>query len=164
MLEWSIGIRSAEVTRKTWNEVIGLNLDSAFFIAQAVGRKMIEARRGKIINVGSLKSLLGDRNIVSYAASKGGLLQMTKSLAVEWAIYNLQVNCIMPGYYITDLTKDLQADEERFQSILKRIPLGRWGNPEVSNGSHFIPSFVGFRLCNRDNATSRRWLSGRVAG
>ena len=121
---------ASEVTRKTWNEVIGLNLDSAFFLAQAVGRKMIEARRGKIINVGSLKSLQGDRNIVSYAASKGGLLQMTKSLAVEWAIYNVQVNCVMPGYYITDLTKDLQADEDRFQSILKRIPMGRWGKPE----------------------------------
>jgi 2-dehydro-3-deoxy-D-gluconate 5-dehydrogenase len=126
---------AAQVSRTTWNSVIGLNLDSAFFIAQAVGKTMIEAKKGKIINVGSLKSVQGDRNIVSYAASKGGLLQMTKALAVEWASYNIQVNCIMPGYYITDLTKDLQGDKERFGSILKRIPLGRWGEPDDLKGA-----------------------------
>lgn len=126
---------AVKVSRTIWNDVIGLNLNSAFFIAQSVGKKMIEANKGKIINVGSLKSVQGDRNIVSYAASKGALLQMTKALAVEWAAYNIQVNCIMPGYYITDLTKDLQTDKERFGSIVKRIPLGRWGEPEDLMGA-----------------------------
>jgi 2-dehydro-3-deoxy-D-gluconate 5-dehydrogenase len=126
---------ATQVSKTTWNDVIGLNLNSAFFIAQAVGREMIAAKKGKIINIGSLKSVQGDRNIVSYAASKGGLLQMTKALAVEWAAHNVQVNCIMPGYYITDLTKDLQADRERFGSILKRIPMGRWGEPEDLKGA-----------------------------
>jgi len=115
---------------RDWDEEINTNLKGTFLCCQAVGKVMIKQRRGKIINISSVASFIGGKNIPAYAASKGGVSQLTKSLANDWAKYNIRVNAIGPGYFITDLTEALRRDPERFSAINARIPLGRWGVPE----------------------------------
>jgi len=122
-------------TRDDWTKVIHVNLDSTFFMAQAAGRVMIKKGRGKIINIASINSVISAPNLVSYAASKGGVVQMTKALAVEWARYNVQVNAILPGYFPTDLNVAVHSDVERYRSIAERIPAKRWGSPEDLHGA-----------------------------
>jgi NAD(P)-dependent dehydrogenase (short-subunit alcohol dehydrogenase family) len=118
-----------------WDTVIRTNLKGPFFLAQAVAKTMIAAqRKGKIINIASLISVIGARNAVSYAASKGGIAQMTKSMANDWAKYNILVNAIGPGWFTTDLTQEIRDNQERYSGITSRILLGRWGNPEELGG------------------------------
>jgi len=119
-----------EVTEKDWDPVINTILKGSFFCAQAVARVMIPQKKGKIINIGSLTSKIGMANIIAYVASRGGILQLTKGLAVEWAKYNINVNAIGPGYYKTQQTAPLFADKAWTERTLKRIPLGRIGIPE----------------------------------
>jgi len=118
-----------------WDIVLQTNLKGPFFLAQAVARTMIARKlKGKIINTSSLISVIGGKNIVSYSASKGGISQITKSMANEWAKYGIRVNAIGPGYFITDVTQPLVDDKERYAGITARIPLGRWGKPEDLGG------------------------------
>jgi 2-dehydro-3-deoxy-D-gluconate 5-dehydrogenase len=119
-----------DVKEEEWDRVMGLNVNGAFFMAQAAGHVMVKQRSGKIINIGSMNTVVSAKNIIPYTVSKGGIGQMTKALAVEWGQYNVQVNCILPGYYETDLTTALRNDPERYAYFRSRIPLGRWG---VSN-------------------------------
>lgn len=93
------------------------------------------ARGGKIVNIASLLSFQGGLNVASYAASKGGVAQLTKALANEWAQHGINVNAIAPGYMQTDLTSALQSDQTRNRQILERIPAGRWGEPEDLAGA-----------------------------
>lgn len=123
-----------EFTEEAWDKVIALNLKGAFFCAQAVGRVMIKQRSGKIINIASLLSAIGVPNAVAYGSAKGGISQMTKCMAVEWAKYNINVNAIGPGYFRTPLTKPLQDDPVRSAQILSRIPMQRWGDPDDLKG------------------------------
>ena len=95
----------------------------------------IHNRRGTIINVASLLSFQGGFTVPAYAASKGGVAQLTKALSNEWAGKGINVNAIAPGYIATDMNTDLQADKERAPSILARIPAGRWGTPEDFKGA-----------------------------
>ena len=124
-----------ETRVEDWDRVINLNLNGAFFIAQAVGRAMAKQRRGKIINIGSMNTAISAKNVIPYTVSKGGLGQMTKALAVEWGQHNIQVNCILPGYYETELTTALRKDPERFAYFQSRIPMGRWGIPSDLKGA-----------------------------
>ncbi|MEW5975896.1 MAG: glucose 1-dehydrogenase [Acidobacteriota bacterium] len=124
-----------EVKEEDWDRVLDLNLHGAFFMAQAVGKIMVGQRSGKIINVGSMNTVVSARNVIPYTVSKGGVGQMTKALAVEWGQYNVQVNCILPGYYETDLTAALRNDPERYAYFQSRIPLGRWGKPADLKGA-----------------------------
>jgi 2-dehydro-3-deoxy-D-gluconate 5-dehydrogenase len=124
-----------ETRVEDWDRVINLNLNGAFFIAQAVGRAMAKQRRGKIINIGSMNTAISAKNVIPYTVSKGGLGQMTKALAVEWGQHNIQVNCILPGYYETELTTALRKDPERFAYFQSRIPMGRWGMPSDLKGA-----------------------------
>lgn len=110
-----------------WDHVVDLNLKGAFFMAQRVGKQMIRQKHGKIINVASAFGFIGDGNLVSYCASKGGLLQMTRSLAVAWARYNIQVNAIAPGYIQTDINKKVLAQEKVLNHLLRKIPARRLG-------------------------------------
>lgn len=112
-----------------WATVIEVNLSSVFRLAQLAGRHMIERGRGKILNIASLLSFQGGITVPAYAASKGGVAQLTKALANEWAAKGVNVNAIAPGYMRTDNTKALQQDETRNRQILERIPAGRWGEP-----------------------------------
>ena len=113
-----------------WGDVINTNLTGVFRFCRRVGKVMLAKKRGKIINIASLLSFSGGINVPAYAASKGGVTQLTKALANEWAISNIQVNAIAPGYFATDNTENLRKDETRNREINARIPAGRWGNPE----------------------------------
>jgi 2-deoxy-D-gluconate 3-dehydrogenase len=118
-----------------WMRVVQVNLTSAFRLCQLAGREMLARRRGKIVNIASLLSFQGGIRVPAYAASKGGVAQMTKALANEWADRNVQVNAIAPGYFRTENTLALQHDETRSRQILERIPAGRWGEPEDLAGA-----------------------------
>jgi 2-deoxy-D-gluconate 3-dehydrogenase len=119
-----------------WSAVLEVDLNSVFRLSRAMGRHLLDAGRpGKIVNVASLLSFQGGINVAAYAAAKGGVAQLTKALANEWAGKRINVNAIAPGYIRTDNTAALQADTERYQQILGRIPAGRWGEPEDLKGA-----------------------------
>ncbi len=118
-----------------WEAVLQVNLTSIFQLCQLAGKPMLARQRGKIINIASLLSFQGGIRVPAYAASKGGVAQLTKALANEWAGRNVQVNAIAPGYFRTTNTENLQNDEARNRQILERIPAGRWGEPEDLAGA-----------------------------
>jgi 2-dehydro-3-deoxy-D-gluconate 5-dehydrogenase len=131
---------AVDYTEEDWATVIEVNLSSVFRLSQLAGRHMIErgsgdGRGGKIINIASLLAFQGGVTVPAYAASKGGVAQLTKALANEWARFGINVNAIAPGYMRTDNTAALQQDETRNRQILERIPAGRWGEPEDLNGA-----------------------------
>jgi 2-deoxy-D-gluconate 3-dehydrogenase len=118
-------------TEADWDAVVDTNLKSAFFLSQAAAKGWVEAGRGgKIVNVASMLSFQGGVRVPSYTASKSGLAGLTKALANEWAGKGINVNAIAPGYFTTNNTEALRADETRSREILARIPAGRWGQPE----------------------------------
>ena len=118
-----------------WELVLQVNLSSVFRLAQLAGRLMLARGRGKIINIASLLSFQGGVNVPAYAAAKGGVAQLTKALANEWAGRGVNVNAIAPGYVETSNTAPLRADEVRNRQILERIPAGRWGRPDDLAGA-----------------------------
>ncbi|HKF46398.1 MAG TPA: SDR family oxidoreductase [Terracidiphilus sp.] len=124
-----------EFEAEAWAQVLEVNLTSVFRLCQLAGRAMLERRAGKIINIASLLSFQGGIRVPAYAAAKGGVAQITKALANEWAGRNVQVNAIAPGYFRTTNTENLQKDEVRNRQILERIPAGRWGDPEDLAGA-----------------------------
>lgn len=126
---------AAEYPDEYWDEVMAVNLNAQFVLSRDLGKRMVEQGAGKIVFIASLASFQGGILIPAYAASKGGVAQLTKALANEWAGKGVQVNAIAPGYIATDLTAPLQADPERNPAILSRIPAGRWGVPEDLQGA-----------------------------
>jgi 2-deoxy-D-gluconate 3-dehydrogenase len=126
---------AAEHPDEYWDEVIEVNLNSQFVLSRDLGRRMVERGAGKIIFIASLASFQGGILIPSYAASKGGVAQLTKALANEWAGKGVQVNAIAPGYIATDINVALRTDPERNAAILSRIPAGRWGAPQDLQGA-----------------------------
>src|SRR6267154_4097312 len=126
---------------QAWMTVVQVNLNSVFRLSQLAGRNMLERRQGKIINIASLLSFQGGIRVPAYAASKGGVAQLTKALANEWAPRNVQVNAIAPGYFRTENTTALRQDEVRNSQILARIPSARWGEPEdIAGAAVFLAS------------------------
>ena len=121
---------AVDFTDEDWHEVIETNLNGVFRFCRAAGKIMLAQGSGKIINIASLLSFSGGITVPAYAASKGGVAQLTKALANEWAASNLQINAIAPGYFKTDNTTNIRKDEARFASISARIPAVRWGDPE----------------------------------
>ena len=127
---------AADYSDEDWAAVIEVNLSSVFRLSKLAGRQMIErGNGGKIVNIASLLSFQGGITVPAYAASKGGVAQLTKALANEWAKHRINVNAIAPGYMRTANTAALQADETRNRQILERIPAGRWGEPEDLAGA-----------------------------
>ena len=125
-----------EVDLMTWNKVIEVNLTSAFAMSQAFCRHRRDAdKAGRIINIGSLTCHSARPTTAAYASSKGGLLMLTKTLAVEWAKYNINVNAIGPGYIATELTEPLWSNEEFDRWVLSKTPLARWGQPDDMVGA-----------------------------
>jgi 2-deoxy-D-gluconate 3-dehydrogenase len=112
-----------------WDHVLAVNLHAVWILAQAAGRHMLEHGGGKIINLASEMSFFGGLTIPAYAASKGGVAQLTKALSNEWAGRGVNVNAIVPGYMDTELTSALVGNPQREPLILSRIPAGRWGRP-----------------------------------
>jgi 2-dehydro-3-deoxy-D-gluconate 5-dehydrogenase len=118
-----------------WQTTIEVNLVSVFETCQAAAREFLRVGRGKIINVASMLSFSGGLHASAYAASKGGVAQLTKALANEWAGRGINVNAIAPGYFETALTEGLRSDAVRNRQILERLPAGRWGKPEDLAGA-----------------------------
>ena len=126
---------STDFPMEDWDDVINVNLNSVFTLNQLAGRKMIAQGGGKIINVASLLSFFGGITVPAYAASKGGIAQLTKALANEWSGKNVQVNAIAPGYMATDMNEALINDQGRNKEIIARIPAGRWGTGNDMKGA-----------------------------
>jgi 2-dehydro-3-deoxy-D-gluconate 5-dehydrogenase len=126
---------AVDYSEEDWTFVLEVNLSSVFRLSQAAGRHMVKQGHGKIVNIASLLSFQGGITVPAYAASKGGVAQLTKALANEWAAKGVNVNAIAPGYMRTDNTKALQQDETRNRQILERIPAGRWGEPDDLAGA-----------------------------
>ena len=117
-----------------WDKIIDTNLSAQFVLSREIGTGMLARGSGKIIFIASLLTFQGGITVPGYAASKGGVGQLTKALANEWAGRGVQVNAIAPGYVRTDVTEALQNDPERYRSILDRIPAGRWGEIDDFKG------------------------------
>lgn len=117
-----------------WDLVLEVNLTSMFLLNQLAGRVMLAQGHGKIINVASLISFGGGLTIPAYAAAKGGVAQLTKACANEWAGRGVNVNAVVPGYIATDLNLALRQDPDRYRRLSERIPAGRWGKPEDLKG------------------------------
>jgi 2-deoxy-D-gluconate 3-dehydrogenase len=133
---------AADYPFEDWQKVMQVNLNSVFQLSQLFGRSLITCGApGKIVNIASLLSFQGGIRVAAYAASKGGVAQLTKALANEWASKEIQVNAIAPGYIATDNTTALRNDETRNRQILERIPAGRWGNPtDIAATAVFLSS------------------------
>jgi len=121
---------AVDFSEEDWMMVLEVNLSSVFRLSQTAGRKMVEQKSGKIVNIASLLSFQGGVTVPAYTASKSGVAGLTKAFANEWAKDNVNVNAIAPGYMATNNTTALRADETRNRQILERIPAGRWGEPE----------------------------------
>ena len=117
------------MTEDEWATVMATNLTSVFLVGRAVGKRMIQRKRGKIINICSLMSEVARPSIANYTAAKGGLKMLTKAIAVEWGPHNIQCNGIGPGYFRTEMTQPLYDDQDFREKISRRTPAGRWGEP-----------------------------------
>jgi gluconate 5-dehydrogenase len=120
---------------ETWHEIIRANLDSVFYVSQAVARHMIPRSRGKIINIASLQSEASRMGIAPYAATKGAVKMLIKGMCTDWARYNIQVNGIGPGYFATPLNQALIENPDFDAWLKKRTPSGRWGRVEELQGA-----------------------------
>lgn len=130
-----------EYAEEQWDRVIDTNLKGYFLVAQAVVPQMIDRGYGKVIHMSSILGTVGLANQVAYASSKGGVNQMTKVMAIEWASKGVRVNAIGPTYFETDLVAQIRNDPERFKFINERTPMGRWGHlPELEGTVIFLAS------------------------
>jgi len=126
---------AAEHPDDFWDKVVETNMTSAFILTREIGKRMVERRSGKIIFTSSLLAFQGGINVPSYAASKGGVSQLVKAFANEWASSGVNVNAIAPGYIESANTAALRSDPARSRAILSRIPAGRWGKPVDLTGA-----------------------------
>lgn len=139
--------RALDVTWDDWNLILETNLRGSFFVAQAIARRMIGARYGRIINIGSVTSVAGYAGLGPYGASRGGVRQLTMSLAHDWGEYGITVNCLAPGWFKTEQNRVMYEDAGWVDYLVERIPLGRPGAPHdldaavvflASEGSRYI--------------------------
>jgi gluconate 5-dehydrogenase len=128
-------VPATEMPEAVWREVMSTNVDAVFFMAQAVGRRMVARGAGKVINVASVQSELGRPSLAAYATSKGAVRMMTRTLCAEWGPKGVQVNAIAPGYFETELTRPLVEDPEFTAWLRRRTPAGRWGRVEELAGA-----------------------------
>jgi len=156
-------IRRAEFldfTEDDWDAVIKVNLDSVFFLSQAVAKVMAKKGGGKIINTASMLSFQGGIRIPSYTAAKSGVMGLTRIMANELAKFNINVNAIAPGYMATELTSALQNDPVRNKAILERIPAGHWGSPDDLKGAVvFLASDASSYIQGYTIAVDGGWLA-----
>ena len=149
-----------DFSEENWDDVISMNLKSLFFLSQACARYMKDNGGGKIINIASMLSFQGGIRVVSYTASKSGVMGITKLMANELAKFNIQVNAIAPGYIATNNTAALMADEKRSAEILGRIPADRWGTPQDLKGAAiFLASRASDYVSGHVLAVDGGWLA-----
>ena len=150
-----------DFTEQDWRDVLDVNLDAAFRLSQLFARRLIaEKASGKIINITSMLSFQGGVRVVSYTAAKSALAGLTKLMANELAVHNINVNALAPGYMATDNTAALRADEKRNAAILDRIPAGRWGTPEdLAGAAVFLASPASDYMHGSTLAVDGGWLA-----
>jgi 2-deoxy-D-gluconate 3-dehydrogenase len=150
-----------DFTVEDWDSVMNINLRTLFFLSQRAARAMIGAGKGgKIINIASMLSYQGGVRVPSYTASKSGVLGLTRLLANEWARHGINVNAIAPGYFVTNNTDALRADEKRNTEILGRIPAGRWGQPsDLAGAAVFLASGASDYVHGTTLAVDGGWLA-----
>ncbi|NOR28088.1 MAG: SDR family oxidoreductase [Lutibacter sp.] len=128
-------------TEENWDAVIETQLNAVFLLSKLVAKSMAQHNRGKIINIGSMYSFFGSARVPSYSTAKGAVIQLTKSMAVELALYNVQVNAIVPGWFETDMTAPIKTNQALYDEIMLRTPAGRWGQPkELAGTAVFLAS------------------------
>jgi 2-deoxy-D-gluconate 3-dehydrogenase len=150
---------AAEHSWDDWNAVLETNLSSVFRLSQLAGKHMLAQGRGKIINIASLLTFQGGVFAPSYAAAKGGVGQLTKAFANEWASRGINVNAIAPGYMATDNTEALRNDPIRSRQILERIPAGRWGTPaDLAGAAVFLASSASDYVHGQTLVVDGGWL------
>ena len=150
----------AEHSLADWNAVLATNLTSVFRLTQLAGRHMLAQGSGKVVNIASLLTFQGGVLVPSYAAAKGGVGQLTKAFANEWAAKGVNVNAIAPGYMATDITEVLRNDAERSRQILERIPAGRWGAPsDLAGAVVFLASRASDYVHGQILAVDGGWLA-----
>ena len=152
---------ATEYSMEHWDEVIAVDLTAVFRLSQLAAKHMLErGSGGKIVNIASLLSFQGGILVPAYAAAKGGVAQLTKALANEWASKRINVNAIAPGYMATDNTEALRNDPARSKQILERIPAGRWGKPEdVAGAALFLCSVASDYVHGQVVAVDGGWLA-----
>jgi 2-deoxy-D-gluconate 3-dehydrogenase len=152
---------AAEHADEAWDRVIAINLSSPFRLSREFGRRVIaRGGRGKILNTASLLAFQGGILVPSYSASKGGIAQLTKALANEWAAKGITVNAIAPGYMDTNNTAALRADPVRSKAILDRIPAGRWGLPsDLAGAAVFLCSSASDYVTGHVLVVDGGWLA-----
>jgi 2-deoxy-D-gluconate 3-dehydrogenase len=152
---------AAEYPAEDWEEVIAVNLTAVFRLSQLAGRQMLQqGKQGKIVNIASVLSFQGGILVPAYAAAKGGVAQLTRAFANEWAAKRINVNAIAPGYMATDNTNALRSDPARSRQILDRIPAGRWGEPrEIAGAAVFLSSAASDYVHGHVLAVDGGWLA-----
>lgn len=147
-------------SEEDWKAIIDIDLTSVFRLTQHAGRHMLAKGSGKIVNIASLLTFQGGIMVPSYAAAKGGVGQLTKAFANEWASKGVNVNAIAPGYMATDNTEALQNNPERARQIIERIPAGRWGTPEdLAGAAVFLASAASDYLHGHILVVDGGWLN-----
>ena len=130
-----------DLERKDWQDVLDVNLTGLFFMCQAAARQFVKQGGGKIINIGSMTSYQGGIKVIPYTASKAAVRNITMHMCNEWAKYNIHVNCIAPGYMITDMTAPMRSEPARMAETNTRIPMERWGEPkDLAGAAIFLAS------------------------
>ena len=130
-----------DITTEEWNRVINTNLNSIYLFCREAGRHMVEQRSGRIINIASIVGTLGLPELAAYGASKGGVITLTKCLALEWAEYNINVNAIAPGFCETSYAENFKKKTDLYKFTLERTPQGKWGaSLDVANACQFLAS------------------------
>jgi NAD(P)-dependent dehydrogenase (short-subunit alcohol dehydrogenase family) len=124
-----------ELTESDWDQTMDTNLKGCFLVAKAVGRHMLSRQTGSVVNIASMLASVVHADRAAYASSKGGLVQLTRVLAVEWAPHNVRVNAICPGPFLTELNKPILNDPEKVKYFMERLPMKRFGRPEELVGS-----------------------------
>ena len=152
---------AVEYSAEDWDQVIAVDLTAVFRLSQLAARQMLkQGTGGKILNIASVLSFQGGILVPAYAAAKGGVAQLTRALANEWAAKGINVNAIAPGYMATDNTEALRNDPNRSRQILERIPAGRWGEPkDLAGAAVFLCSAASDYIHGHIVAVDGGWLS-----
>jgi 2-deoxy-D-gluconate 3-dehydrogenase len=151
---------AADFPLDAWDRVVSINLRAVFQLCQLFGRPMLERGEGKIVNLASLLSFQGGLNVIAYAASKGGVAQLTKALCNEWSGKGVNVNAIAPGYMETEMNTALLGDAVRLEQLSTRIPAGRWGTPaDIGNVVVFLSSPAAAYVHGQIVAVDGGWMA-----